>query len=146
MEAPLLDTLVKLASLGASGICIFAIFWTGWLIHRTPPDAGPEHYRALRHYMITTVLFAVIAGASGFMNARYNAERIGTLRTELEAAESRLQEYERLRATAQGVVQTLESVINSKELAAAESRSDELQRDVATLKETMDNLSSILRD
>jgi hypothetical protein len=36
MDPGLLDTLVRLASLGASGISIFAIFWIGWLIHGLP--------------------------------------------------------------------------------------------------------------
>lgn len=45
MDAGLLDTLVKLASLGASGVCIFAIFWIGWLILRLPAGKDPERHR-----------------------------------------------------------------------------------------------------
>ena len=73
MDAGLLDTLVKLAALGTSGVCIFAIFWIGWLILHLPEGATPERHKTLRMFMIITVIIAVISGAVGFVNAKFNA-------------------------------------------------------------------------
>ena len=72
----LLDTLVRLASVGASGICIFAIFWTGWLIMRLPAQADPEQHRTVRFFMVICVAIATVSAGSGILNARSNAGKI----------------------------------------------------------------------
>jgi hypothetical protein len=48
-ETGLLDTLVKLASLGTSGICIFVIFWIGWLLSK---PAAPRSAQRERTYTV----------------------------------------------------------------------------------------------
>ncbi len=79
----MLDTLVKLASLGASGVCIFAIFWVGYLIKHTPSD-NAERHRTLRNFMWMSVFIAVISGGSGIANAYFNREKISEARTKAE--------------------------------------------------------------
>jgi hypothetical protein len=79
----LLETLVKLASLGTSGICIFAIFWIGWLVKK---PTSLSHYRTLRFYMIACIIIAVISAASGILNAYFNAAKIEKIQEQLPTA------------------------------------------------------------
>ncbi len=72
----LLDTLVRLASLGASGVCIFSIFWAGWLTMRLPAQADPERHKTLRFFMVICVLIASVSAGSGFLNVKFKAETI----------------------------------------------------------------------
>lgn len=82
MDAVFLDTLVKLASLGASGICIFAIFWIGWLLRKPQEHADVQHHKSLRYYMGTSVIIAIISASSGIANAMINAGINAELRGE----------------------------------------------------------------
>jgi hypothetical protein len=144
MEPPILDTLVKLASLGASGISIFAIFWIGWLISRTPSDAGAERHRTMRLFMAMCLAIAIVAGVTGYLNVRLRSGTVDDLRAALAKSEQSVQHYKELRASARGTLDTLERVVHSKELAAAESRSTELQRDVEILKGAIEDLKGKL--
>jgi hypothetical protein len=51
VDTELLNTLVKLATLGASGISIFAIFWIGWLLYRKAGSGNLEEHKTLRYFM-----------------------------------------------------------------------------------------------
>lgn len=86
------DLLVRLASLGASGVCIFAIFWTGWLITRIPPQADPERHRTIRFFMVICVFIALVSAGSGVMNAMYNQEDVNNANNATEQAEVALDE------------------------------------------------------
>lgn len=79
----LLDTLVKLASLGTSGICIFAIFWIGWLILNPPSTPDKERHKTLRFFMIICAVIAVISAVTGITNAKFNADKISELEKQL---------------------------------------------------------------
>jgi hypothetical protein len=74
-----LDSLVKIASLGASGICIFAIFWIGWLIWRPPAKPDPGRHKTLRLFMLVSIIIALISAATGVWNAMFNREVISRL-------------------------------------------------------------------
>jgi hypothetical protein len=84
--AVLLDTLVKLASLGASGVCVLAIFWVGWLISKLGPTASVQQHRTVRLFMGMTIVIAVIAFASGMANAWFNARVISNVKNESKLA------------------------------------------------------------
>ena len=75
----LLDTLVRLASLGASGISIFAIFWIGWLLLRLPSDADRERHKTLRFFMLVCLGIALISGGTGLANVMFKADKISKL-------------------------------------------------------------------
>ncbi len=92
----LLDTLVKLASLGTSGICIFAIFWIGWLILYPPPTPDKERHKTLRFFMIICVVIAVISAATGITNAKFNASKISDLEKQLSQQAEELKEKEKI--------------------------------------------------
>ena len=93
MDAGLLDTLVKLASLGASGVCIFAIFWIGWLILRLPAEATPERHQTLRMFMIFVVIIALISGVTGLVNAKFTADEISDLKIRNKTLNSQFEQY-----------------------------------------------------
>jgi formate hydrogenlyase subunit 3/multisubunit Na+/H+ antiporter MnhD subunit len=80
---PPLDTLVKLAAIGTSGICIFAIFWSGWLIYKTTDAAKLE---TIKYFIAKTVVIAVISALSGGLNAAINVATIRKLEAEQAAA------------------------------------------------------------
>ena len=151
MDVSIPETLVKLASLGTAGICIFVIFWTGWMIMRTPADASAQRYRILRQFMVVAVVVALISGVAGYLNAGREDAEFAALQEELDAvttrlavAESALQDQRTLQAQLRGVLTTLKRVVASKELAAAQSRSEELQRDVELLKGSVEDLLALL--
>jgi hypothetical protein len=58
------NLLVKLASLGTSGICIFGIFCSGYLLLKNPAKLTKEHHHTLRYFMAACVAIAIISGAS----------------------------------------------------------------------------------
>ena len=72
----MLDTLVKLAAAGTSGVCILGIAATGWLIHKADEKTPKEKYRMMRYYLLSTLGIALISAASGALNAKWNAEAI----------------------------------------------------------------------
>lgn len=71
-----LDTLVRLASIGASGVCIFAVFWIGFILRKPHENATSQWHKSMRFYMVTCVLCAVIAGGTGVANAMFNQQEI----------------------------------------------------------------------
>src|SRR5437016_5340356 len=98
-DSGLLDTLVKLASLGTSGICIFAIFWIGWLIRKPPPTPGPEIHKTLRIYMIICVVIAFISAGSGILNAIFKVDDIQTLVSEKQSLSEQIDQYKKKEQT-----------------------------------------------
>jgi uncharacterized coiled-coil protein SlyX len=77
VNSELLDTAVKLAALGTSGVCVAALVWTGLLMARLPPDAERNRHGALRNYMLLCFAVAVVSAVSGFFSP--TAERIREL-------------------------------------------------------------------
>ena len=140
----LLDTLVRLASLGASGVCIFAIFWIGWIIYRLPRDAGPERYRSLRMFMLTTLGIAVISGITGVMNAAWNQGEIAALEEKLASQQGETGKLQTMRDTMAGMLVSLEVVLTEKAVVAAASDSDVLQSHVTILNDSLSNLRNVL--
>jgi hypothetical protein len=145
MDAGLLDTLVKLASLGASGVCIFAIFWIGWLILRLPAKVNLEKHKTLRMFMIVVVLIALISGVSGLVNAKFNADEIAALRQENQAIRANFETYknqeeEVIREHREREIKTEEAakslgkVLESKEAYNLRYPSEEIQMHIDLLK------------
>lgn len=160
MDATLLDTLVKLASLGASGICIFAIFWIGWLIQNQPPTKDPERHRTLRLFMITTVVIASISAVSGIANALINSGKIAELKAENKSATERLTQekeqtaqelsvakasiadYRQREAEVNKLTGALSIVLHSKEAANLENPSSEVASHIKILRQVLKEMPS----
>lgn len=152
MDSALLDTLVKLASLGASGVCIFSIFWVGWLLLRLPPDASPDRHKTLRFFMGLCGFVAVISAASGVANAMFNANTIADVRDEKQAverafetfrdgAQEQLRKFQVMQAKNREVAESLEIILAEKELLALEQRSDpQIQASIRTLRNSVSRL------
>jgi hypothetical protein len=153
-DSNLLDTLIKLASLGTSGICIFAIFWIGYLISRLAAPVDPGLVATYRFYMITCLLIAVISATSGGLNAYFNRQQIVTLRQETtglseklasanENASSLKTEVQKKEEQIRGLdsnqaqlLQHLDVILKHKEvLAKASSSSDAVRESVKMLQE-----------
>ena len=81
-DAGILDTVIKLASIGASGICIFAIFWIGWVLRKPRDNATADDHKTLRFYMVTCVFIALVSAGSGIANAMINANKNAVLKAE----------------------------------------------------------------
>lgn len=140
----LLDTLVRLASLGASGISIFAIFWIGWLLLRLPSDADRERHKTLRFFMLVCFGIALISGGTGLANVMFKADKISKLNLKITENREEIDRYKNLRSTARGTVNGLEAIVKSKKLAAAASGSVEIERQVQTLKDLIKQLKESL--
>ncbi len=140
----LLDTLVRLASLGASGISIFAIFWIGWLLLRLPSGADRERHKTLRFFMLVCFGIALIAGGTGLANVMFKADQISILNQTIIENSEEIDRYKNLQSTARGTVNALEVIVKSKKLAAAASGSVEIERQVQTLKDVIKQLKGSL--
>jgi hypothetical protein len=131
--AMLLDTLVKLASLGASGVCVLAIFWVGWLISKLGPTASVQQHRTVRLFMGMTIVIAVIAFASGIANAWFNARVISEVKNE-----SKLAVAEQVELKDRALKEK-----DATEAKLAETR-EQSQREIAALKEKDSRHSEII--
>jgi hypothetical protein len=103
----LLDTLVKLASLGTSGICIFGIFWIGYLILNPPKKSDPQRPGVLKFFMASCIAIALIAAAGNVFSAWYEKKQLA---------------------------QAISIVLRSKEAYQLEHPSPELERYINQLK------------
>lgn len=74
--AQFLETLVKLASAGTSGISIFVVFWCGYMVWKLPEDASPERHATLRFFMKIafgiTILSAITSASAAYWDFRTN--------------------------------------------------------------------------
>lgn len=162
MNASVLDTLVKLASLGASGVCVLAVFWVGWLISKLSDTASREKHRTVRLYMAMTLCIAVIAFASGIANAWFNATVISKVEQEKTQAETRTVELDKElndyksktetmianlkvdQARSKAIVESLSMVVDEKELASREQdASPELKSHIRILKKSIEDLRTM---
>lgn len=106
-----LGTLVKLASFGATGVCILAVFWVGILIQKIPADASPDQHKTVRSYMLMTCAIAGIAFASGLANAWFNRATVNQYLTEKTAAENQITEIRSRVSESKKGLETLNSEI-----------------------------------
>ena len=86
MTSEFLDTLVKLANLGTSGICVLAIAWGGFQFQKIPNDAPPIRYETLKSFFNLCILIAVISAATGLLSAYFNRQQIVTERNRADTA------------------------------------------------------------
>lgn len=92
-ETGLLETLVKLASLGTSGICIFAIFWIGWLISRPGTSQDVERHRTLRFFMVVCIVISLVSAGTGLWSGHVDKQKMASLKTQIEEYEINKQPY-----------------------------------------------------
>ena len=92
----LMDTLVKLASLGTSGVCIFAIFWIGWLISRPEVSRSAERQRTLRSFMVFCIAILVVSAGGGVWSDK---RQVASLKKQLTEYETGKRQY-----TVRGIV------------------------------------------
>ena len=140
---PDLDDLVKLASLGTSGICIFGIFWTGWLIKTSSNSENTLFHDSLHKYMKLVISVAVISGISGVANAYIKQNEINVLEQQNIALEKERNELvierEVLVTKTQGAKNTLAIILKSKEAYQLRNPNDtELKSHVDQLKDYLD--------
>jgi hypothetical protein len=141
----ILDRLIKLASLGASGVSIFAIFWIGWLLLRLPDTGSIERHTSLRMFMVTTVIIALISGATGLVNAMFNADEILKLRDDAHTSAAEYEKYKQQaaetiarysarEAETRHAAESLAEVLRSKEAYNLQHPSKEIQTHIELLK------------
>lgn len=140
MSNELLDTLIKLASLGTSGICIFAIFWIGWLIMNPPQQSDPDRHKTLRFYMVTCIVIALISAGAGIANAMINSshlkekdEKIGQLQGEQKKLEAAVASYQLKESKTKDAAKALELVLASKEAINLKNPSSEISSHIRLL-------------
>ncbi len=99
------DNLVKLASLGATGVSVLAIFVTGVIIYRLPNNVSKEKSGLLKYYLVTCLIFAVLSGASGVLNAMFNKSETDLKAEEKAAVVKQYQEESQKWVDYRGVVE-----------------------------------------
>jgi hypothetical protein len=103
-EGGILETLVKLASLGTSGICIFAIFGSGWLLWKSIKTKDKEAQKTLRFYIGVCFLITLVSSATGFWAGRIDARQYDSLKRECDSLKEWKQAREQWYAV-KGIVQ-----------------------------------------
>jgi hypothetical protein len=134
-----LDALVKLASLGVSGVSIFVIFWIGWLLLHPPANPDPDRHKTLRFFMVVCVIVAVILAATGLADVKFNTEAMSNLESknneqadqikkitgDFEGCKNQMVEnisqHEAERTKSREVAENLSVMLELKEVAALES-------------------------
>ena len=136
MDAVMGDTLIKLASLGTSGVCIFVIFWIGWLLRKPQENADPEHHKSLRFFMGTSIIIAIISGVTGIANARINAGINAELRGE----------NEQITQQNMAIKKSIGDLLDSQEFAefAKQSRNARLSESIVVLKSLQQSPTSVM--
>ncbi|MBN1899838.1 hypothetical protein JW926_00765 [Candidatus Sumerlaeota bacterium] len=76
-----LDSLVKIASAGTSGVCVFAIFYSGNYLIKSGSKISTQQVKAFKFYMLMCIGIAVISAGSGIANAYYKYKEIETLKS-----------------------------------------------------------------
>ena len=71
-----LELLVKLASLGAAGISIYAIYAISKEIFNLPNDVSKVKASLLNRFMGTCVILAIVCGVSSWVNARFTYNQV----------------------------------------------------------------------
>ena len=132
-DAPMLDTLIKLAALGTSGVCILAIFWAGWTIQKTARE-GAAVQRSVRAFMFTAIGIAVISAASGALNAYFNAQTINDCRAEND---QRVQQLIAKQDTLQQVITDLTPLLASTRVTSAAAATPALRPHLRDLQEVV---------
>ncbi len=79
----MLDTLVKLAAIGTSGLCLLFVFWCGNLVRSLPDSASEGKISLVKHYMTVCLIMAVITGLSGGANAFFNRHAVVVAETKV---------------------------------------------------------------
>ena len=95
------ETLVRLAALGTSGVCVLIVFWCGHTIKNLPPDTARPKYRLISWYLLLCLFIAVISALTGVALAAYLDEERQSSRHTLEQSKQALaemrQEVDRLK-------------------------------------------------
>jgi hypothetical protein len=115
----MLDTLVKLAAIGTSGLCVLFVFWCGSLVKNLPDNTSQGKISVVKHYMTVCLIMAVITGLSGGANAFFN--RNAVVSAENKVAESR-KELATVREDLTAVSKAVEALKTSPTATAPETR------------------------
>lgn len=137
---PELDDLVKLASLGTSGICIFGIFWTGFLLKGGKDSENGLYHQTLHKYMNMVIAIAVITGVSGVANAYIKQSDINRL--EAKSAEL-TDERNKLKKENQAIIAANAKVIKSIEKILANQQGATIRNTAPALKLQLKHLKDI---
>lgn len=139
---PDLGDLVKLASLGTSGICIFGIFWTGWLIKTSSNSENTLFHNSIHKYMRLVISVAFISGISGVANAYIKQNEIKILEQQNTALEKERNELvigrEVMVAKTQEAKNSLKIILQSKEAYQLRNPNLELKSHIDQLKAYLD--------
>ncbi|MCE9567235.1 MAG: hypothetical protein K8U57_34975 [Planctomycetes bacterium] len=93
MNSELLDTAVKLAALGTSGVCVAALVWTGLFMARMPAEQERNKHASLRNYMLMCFGIAIVSGVSGAFSP--TAERSRELQATNQAQAEKIAAFDK---------------------------------------------------
>ena len=77
-----LETLVKLAACGTSGICIFTVFWCGRMIRKLPVGVSRDRHTTIRFFMVMCLAIGIISAGTTISAAYWDYKRISRLKSE----------------------------------------------------------------
>jgi hypothetical protein len=81
------DALVRLASLGTSGVCVLAVFLMGVIIWKLPNNTPPWKAALMKNYLYICLAIAIVSALSGGANAYFNREKVLLAQLQAQQAE-----------------------------------------------------------
>lgn len=81
-----LDTAVRLASLGASGFCIFAVISSSILLWRISTGTNEQAVRTVKFFMVMCVVMAVITAGSSYLSSSGSPKVVEAMKRDLATA------------------------------------------------------------
>ena len=117
------ETLVRLAALGTSGVCVLIVFWAGRTITKLSPDTPKPVFQLLRHYLLLCAFIAVVSALSGIALARYNEQQTREL---LKVTDESERAFKALQSQADALSQQLKAASSATPPAPPK-----IERDVA---------------
>lgn len=130
MSPAVLETLVKLAAAGTSGVCVVCVVAAGWVTLKLPDSAPPLRYSALKTFMRTTLAIAVVSATTTGIAGYWDYKTKAALRDDKERLTAENQEQAGIIDKSQKVFIAL-----SKKLEGAEYQVANLTKEATILKE-----------
>lgn len=99
MNSEMLDTLLKFAAAGTSGVCVLGVAWAGLLLSRLPADAEQRRHFTLRFYMVLCLGTAIVSALAAWYSPSAARQRelensVQTVTTEKREVEQKNRELE----------------------------------------------------
>lgn len=126
-----LELLVKLASFGAAGISILAVFLIGIKIFNLPNDTSPVKASLLKFFMGMCIFMTIICGISSWANAYYTHNKVTEAKDNLNKLSVRYKgEFDKMKREKSLIQASLNNIKNQFGMALTPASRENLRNEI----------------